>query len=101
MQDTVITNDVLAIVKTHLRISTDIFDDNAVKPLCLSAVADLSTAGVIVRWDEALHVQAVALYVRAYFNADKVNDTFLSAYERLKTLLALVVNTDEGDTDNV
>lgn len=80
------TDENLKIIKQRIRISNDYYDES-IKALVEAAENDLQSCGIEIDYDNKLVLQAVSLYVLAFFNSDEVSETFLQAYEKLKTQL--------------
>lgn len=80
----------LSKVKTCLRITTDIFDEEEILPLIDSAYVDLKGAGVNLEDKESqvLIEQAVIFYCRAYFGTSP-NRSWASHYKALRDSIAL------------
>lgn len=74
-------------VRTCVRISTAIFDDE-ITPMISAAYEDLRGAGVdIDSADKSLTEQAVVFYCRAYFGTELKED-WAQQYEKLRNALA-------------
>ena len=80
------TDENIKIIKQRIRISSDYYDDS-IKALAEAAENDLQSCGIEIDYDNKLILQAISLYVLAFFNADEVSETFSQAYEKLKTQL--------------
>ncbi len=91
MQD----NKLLTRVKTCLRVTSAIFDEEEILPLIEAAKIDLEGAGVDVANNyNNLIEQAVVFYCKAYFGTEPKSE-WVKSYEALRNALA----SRRGNTD--
>jgi uncharacterized phage protein (predicted DNA packaging) len=85
--------EMLSILKTNLRLDTDIFDDDELQVLISACSKDLINAGVsatkAVDYEDALIQRAVILYAKANFGYEDNAERFERAYTAQKNSLAL------------
>lgn len=80
------TDESIKIIKQRIRISSDYYDDS-IKALAEAAENDLQSCGIEIDYANKLILQAISLYVLSFFNSDAVAETYLQAYEKLRTQL--------------
>lgn len=77
-------------VKTALRITTSVFDDEEIAPMIDACRLDLEGAGVEMDSADqaALIEQAIIFYCKAYFGSNPDRDSWAKHYERARDSLA-------------
>lgn len=87
-------------VKTCLRITTDIFDEEELLPLMDSAYEDLKGAGVDLedKDSENLIEQAVIFFCRAYFGTSP-NGSWVRHYKALRDSIALRKKSEVSENE--
>lgn len=76
-------------VKTFVRVTTNDFDDDEIKPLIDTAFADMQSVGIDVNSSNPLHRQAIKNYVKAYFGENPNRADWIEAYESLRDAISL------------